>query len=569
MAMRWSGCFIPTLKEVPSDAEVVSHRLMLKGGMIQKAASGIYSMLPLGLRSLRKLEAIVREELDRIGCIEIHMPAVQPAELWMESGRWQKYGKELLRIKDRNDRDFCFGPTHEEVVTDIVRHHVKSYRQLPFTLYQIQTKFRDEIRPRFGLMRGREFSMKDAYSFHATPESLDEVYWKIHGAYCRIFERCQLQYTLVEADTGNIGGSQSHEFMVLASTGEDVVFRCAGCGYGANAEKAVSVPAVPTIADEKPKALERVATPGARTVEEVAAFLGVEPRRILKTLLYETDREFAAVLIRGDLEVNEVKLKNALDAQHLALASEAKIEKLTGAPQGFAGPVGLKGVRLLADESVRGMANAVCGANAADAHFVGVNPGRDFELPPFADLRLARDGEPCATCGQPLSQYRGIEVGHIFKLGTKYSEPMKCVFLDEKGAAHPMIMGCYGLGMGRTVAAAIEQNHDDMGIVWPKPLAPYLVDVIATNPDDAAVRAAAEAVYAGLMERGIEAIYDDRGERAGVKFKDAELIGFPLQVVAGSKKVKEGKVELADRRSGEKSDVEVARAVEAVADRLR
>ena len=566
--MRWSGYFIPTLKEVPSDAEVVSHRLMLKGGMIQKSASGIYSMLPLGLRSLRKLEAIVREELDRIGCIEIYMPAVQPAELWMESGRWQKYGKELLRIKDRSDREFCFGPTHEEVVTDIVRHHVKSYRQMPFTLYQIQTKFRDEIRPRFGLMRGREFSMKDAYSFHATPESLDEVYWKIHGAYCRIFERCQLQYTLVEADTGNIGGSQSHEFMVLAQTGEDVVFRCAACGYGANAEKAASGLAVGSITDEKPRPLEKVATPKTRTVEEVAAFLGVEPRRILKTLLYETDKEFAAVLIRGDLEVNEVKLKNALDAQHLALASEGKIEKLTGGPQGYSGPVGLKGARLLADESVRGMVNAVAGANESDTHHVGVNPGRDFELPPFADLRLARDGEPCAQCGKPLAQYRGIEVGHIFKLGTKYSEPMKCVFLDETGTAHPMIMGCYGLGMGRTVAAAIEQNHDDKGIVWPRPLAPFLVDVIATNPDDETVRTAAEAVYAGLMEKGIEVIYDDRGERAGAKFKDAELIGFPLQVVAGSKKVKEGKVEVADRKTGEKTDVEVAHAVQAVAYRL-
>jgi prolyl-tRNA synthetase len=565
--MRWSNAFIPTLKENPSDAEVASHFLMLKSGMIQKTASGIYSMLPLGLRSLQKLERIVREELNVIGAIELLMPSIQPAELWIESGRWTYYGKELLRIKDRGGRDFCYGPTHEEVITDIVRHHVKSYRQLPLSLYQIQTKFRDEIRPRFGLMRGREFSMKDAYSFHATPESLDETYWAFHKAYCRIFERCELGYTLVEADTGTIGGSSSHEFMVLASTGEDLVFQCKACGYSANAEKAVSALAE-TSPDERERPLEKVHTPGAHTVEEVAAFLQVPSRKIIKTLLYETEKEFVAVLVRGDLEINETKLKNALDVQHLNLAAEQKIEKLTGGPMGFSGPVGLKGARLLADPSIQGLKNAVIGANEADHHYIGANPGRDFAPQAFQDLRMARQDDPCGKCGRPLSQFRGIEVGHIFKLGIKYSEPMKCLYLDEKGAQNPMIMGCYGLGMGRTVAAAIEQYHDDKGMVWPKPLAPYHVDIIATNPDDAAVRTAAETIYAACLEKGLEVIYDDRPERAGAKFKDAELIGFPVQVVVGSKKIKDGKVEVVERKTGAKTDEEVAHAVEKVAARL-
>jgi len=559
--VKWSKAFIPTLKENPSEAEVASHFLMLKAGMIQKTASGIYSMLPLGLRSLQKLERIVRDELNRIGAVELLMPSIQPAELWVESGRWSRYGKELLRIEDRNGREFCYGPTHEEVITDIVRRHINSYRQLPLALYQIQTKFRDEIRPRFGLMRGREFSMKDAYSFHASDASLHETYQAFHGAYCRIFERCRLDYALVEADTGAIGGSISHEFMVLASSGEDAVFRCKECGYGANAEKAVAgLPEIP--AAEKAWPLEKVRTPGAHTVGDVAALLNVPPQKIIKTLIYQTDTEFVAVLIRGDLEVNEIKLKNALGAAHLALASEAGIEQVTGGPPGFSGPVGLKDARILADTSIAGLTNAVTGANEADHHLVGVNAGRDFSAGAVLDLRAVREGDPCGTCGRPLAVFRGIEVGHIFQLGTKYSEPMKCLYLDDRGLQHPMRMGCYGLGMGRTVAAAIEQNHDDKGIIWPGPLAPYHVDIIATNPDDAGVRGAAEALYTACLDHDIEVIYDDRAERAGVKFKDADLIGFPVQAVVGSRGVKTGKVEIGERKTGLRSETEVALAVE-------
>ena len=598
--MRWSRFYLFTTREVPADAEVVSHQLMIRAGMIKKLAAGIYTYLPAGWRSLAKLQAIVRREMDAAGAVELVMPAIQPAELWLESGRWQRYGKELLRMKDRHEREFCFGPTHEEVITDVVRRDVKSYRQLPLALYQIQVKFRDEIRPRFGLMRGREFMMKDAYTFHASDASLDEAYVAMRDAYQRIFAACRLDYTMVEADTGTIGGSASHEFMVVAATGESAVVRCPECGYAANVEKAESRPlavagapageaveaaeAAPAGGDSQageaaaaaaaantaadPEAAYReVSTPGQTSVQEVAAFLGTVPARIVKTLIYDSDRGLVAVAVRGDREVNEVKLGNFLDAEWVELATEERVREATGAPVGFAGPVGLPdGVRLVADRTAADLPAFVCGANRGDAHFVGVQWGRDTRPPEVADLLLVAGGDPCPRCDGTLELFRGIETGHIFKLGTKYSQPMGCLFTDENGVDRPMIMGCYGLGIGRTVAAAIEQNHDADGIIWPLPLAPYAVLVAALNPDDPEVVATAESIYSRLREAGVDVLLDDRDERPGVKFKDADLVGFPVRVVVGAKSLKDGRVELSLRRDREKHlltpDDAVARAVE-------
>jgi prolyl-tRNA synthetase len=561
--MRWNESFIYTLRQDPSDAEVVSQRLMTRAGMISKLASGIYSYLPLAWRSLTKLEAIIRVEMERAGSVELVMPAVQPAELWQESGRWFEYGPELLRIKDRHEREFCFGPTHEEVVTDIVRRSVTSYRQLPVNLYQIQTKFRDEIRPRFGLMRGREFIMKDAYSFHADAADLDRAYRAMEAAYCRVFERCGLGYTQVEADTGNIGGSESHEFMVLADTGEDAILSCPECHYGANVEKAVTGPAAPAppwplAAGAEP---QRVATPGMRTIEEVAGFLGVAPSHLIKTLIFETDRGPAAALIRGDLEVNEIKLKNHLGCARLELASEAAIAKITGGPQGFSGPVGLEGLPVVADPSVMALPTAATGANAADTHLTGVVPGRDFSPTAVTDLRLAAAGDACPSCATAMLEKRGIEVGHIFKLGTKYSKAMKCSFQDADGNENPMIMGCYGLGVGRTLAAAVEQNHDDKGIIWPLPLAPFEVVLAVLNADKPEVVAAGEKIYRELLAAGVEVVFDDRPERPGVKFNDMDLIGFPVRVVLGQRGLAAGEVELSLRRDGVKRPTPIANLV--------
>ena len=561
--MRWSRTFIHTLRQDPSDAEVVSHRLMTRAGMISKVAAGIYNYLPLGWRVLVKLEAIIREEMERAGSSEIVMPAVQPAELWEESGRWREYGPELLRIQDRHGRDFCFGPTHEEVVTDIVRGVVTSYRQLPVNLYQIQDKFRDEIRPRFGLMRGREFLMKDAYSFHAEEGDLDTTYRAFEEAYRNVFTRCGLSFSQVEADTGNIGGSESHEFMVLAGTGEDAVISCPDCGYGANSEKAVtgvlgSAPPWPLDAENEPRA---VTTPNMKSVEEVAEFLGVDPAHLVKTLIFETDEEFVAVLIRGDQEVNEVKLKNLLGCLHLQLATEEKIEDLTGGPQGFSGPVGLTGIRIISDPTVMGLEHAATGANTADTHLVGVVPGRDFAPVEVGDVRLARAGDPCPLCATTMVEKRGIEVGHIFKLGTKYSKSMKCTFLDADGREQPMIMGCYGLGVGRTAAAAVEQNHDDKGIIWPLPLAPYEVVLVLLNSDKDEVVTAADELYEQFVDAGVDILYDDRSERPGVKFNDIDLVGFPVRVVVGKRGLTEGQVEMSLRRDGEKKMVPLAEAI--------
>lgn len=567
--MRWSRFYLYTTREVPRDAEVISHQLMIRSGMIKKVAAGIYSYLPSAQRSLHKLEAIIREELEKADCVELSMPAVQPAELWEESGRWQEYGKELLRIHDRHGRDFAFGPTHEEVITDIVRGDVRSYKQLPINLYQIQTKFRDEIRPRFGLMRGREFIMKDAYSFHTTLESLDETYQAMHDAYCRIFQACGLDYIVVEADTGSIGGSSSHEFMVLADTGEDAVVRCDSCHYAANVEKAET-----RLAEtERPAPgveATTVPTPNTKTVEEVAAFLGVEPSKVVKTLIYDSAAGLVAVAIRGDREINEIKLANYLDVTALTLAGEDKVQEVTGAPIGFAGPVGLRSeIRLLADRSTEFMADFVTGANENDAHRVGVNWGRDAEPDAFHDFLLVGGGDACPRCDGTLEEFRGIEVGHIFKLGDKYSKAMGCTFLNQEGKAHPMLMGCYGLGVGRTLAAAIEQNHDEHGVIWPIPLAPFEVTLITLGAKDETVNETAEAIYREMIEAGIKVLFDDRKERPGVKFKDADLVGIPVKVVVGARSLAEGKVEISRRRDGEKHLVNRDTVVREVIERIK
>lgn len=551
--MRWSQYFINTLREVPADADVVSQKLMMRAGMIKKVAAGIYTYLPLGLRSIQKLEAIVREEMNRAGAVELMMPAIQPAELWMESGRWQKYGKELLRIKDRHERDFVFGPTHEEVITETVRDAINSYRSLPINLYQIQTKFRDEVRPRFGLMRGREFIMKDAYSFHTTRESLDDTYEKMKAAYTRIFERCSLDHVPVDADTGNIGGSASHEFMVLAQSGEDAVIRCPNCNYGANVEKARSKWHTPwegeTPAMEN---LVEVSTPGMQSIEDVAKFLGVPASAVTKALMYDTDQGPVMVLLRGDREANEIKIKNYLGVQTLEMLPDTKFLDAVGGPVGYVGPVGAKkGLRVVADESLMKSANWIVGGNKTNTHLRGANPGRDFDLSEFADFTKVVEGDPCANCGTALQVFRGIEVGHIFKLGTKYSSEMNCVFLDEKGDREPMIMGCYGLGIGRTVAAAIEQSHDDDGIIWPMPLAPFEV-VITPAGREENVTQMANKLYDDLRHAGIDVILDDRDERPGVKFKDADLIGFPVRITVGSKSLANGQVEWVLRRDKQK-----------------
>jgi prolyl-tRNA synthetase len=549
--MRYTEYLLPTLKETPADAEVASHQLMLRAGMIRKVAAGIYNYLPFGLRAIRKVEKIVREEMERSGAIELLMPMVIPAELWQESGRWGEYGKELLRLKDRKEGDFCLGPTHEEVITDVVRGAVRSYRQLPLNLYQIQSKFRDEIRPRFGLMRGREFIMKDAYSFDLDEAGADIAYEKMYQAYCRIFERCGLKFRAVEADTGNIGGTSSHEFTVLAESGEDAIVSCDSCSYAANVEKAeLPVPERPAVAPAEP--LARVATPNKKTIEEVAAFLQTASQRLVKTLLLETDGgETVAVLLRGDRELNEIKLCRLLACNQVELAAEEVVQRLTGAPSGYSGPVGL-GVRILADYEVRAMNDFVTGANEADFHYLGVNLERDFSVDAFADLRLAQAGDPCPRCAGKLESWRGIEVGHIFKLGTKYSSALGATVLDDAGQERPLFMGCYGIGIGRTVAAAIEQNHDQNGIIFPLPIAPFQVLVTVVNPREEEVLAAAETLYGELQQRGVEVLFDDRDERPGSKFKDADLIGIPLRVTVGARGLKEQAVELQERRSGER-----------------
>lgn len=545
--MRTSQTLIPTLREDPGEAETVSHRLMLRAGMIRKVAAGIYTYLPLGLRVIRKIEAIVREEMNRAGAQEILMPIASPAELWRETGRWNLYGKELVRFKDRHDREFCLGPTHEEVVTDLIRREVRSYRQLPLNCYQIQTKFRDEIRPRFGLMRGREFIMKDAYSFDADEASARVSYQKMYDAYCRIFTRCGLTFRAVEADTGVIGGTSSHEFMVLAETGEETIVYSEGGAYAANVERAEVLP-VDTTVSEAPRPLRKVPTPGARTVEEVTALLKIPATRLVKTLLYQTPSELVAVLVRGDHEVNEIKVKKLLNATALELADPVKVTDATGAPPGFVGPIGLK-VRVIADQAVKALRNVVVGANETDAHYVDANWGRDFAVDQFADLRKAQAGDPSPKGDGPLRVARGIEVGHVFMLGTKYSQAMHAVYLDPEGKERLLVMGCYGIGVSRVAAAAIEQHHDARGIIWPIPIAPFHVHLLPLS-QSTSVAAMARDLYDSLNQAGVEVLWDDRDERAGVKFNDADLIGAPYQLIIGEKALAQGAVELKERRTG-------------------
>lgn len=554
--MRYRQTLIPTLRQDPAEAEVISHKLLVRAGMIRQVARGIYDFLPLGLRVVRKVEAIVREELNRAGAQEILMPAVCPAELWQESGRWEHYGKELLRIKDRHDRDFCFGPTHEEIVTDIVRREIRSYRDLPLNLYQIQTKFRDEVRPRFGLMRGREFIMKDAYSFHTDFTDCQREYQNMYDTYRRIFDRCGLTYRPVEADTGAIGGTLSHEFQVLAESGEDAIVSCDTCGYAANVEKAELPPPVTQSSVLSPQSLKKVPTPDQRTIEEVSTFLGEAPERFVKTLVYVTDTgAVVAALVRGDHELSEAKLKNALGCQWVALADEETVLKATGAPTGFAGPIGIKAL-VFSDWALRGNVNLICGANERDYHLTGLDLGREVSGLKFADLRQAHAGDSCPRCqGGTFVSHRGIEVGQTFYLGTKYSKALRATYLDAKGQDHPIEMGCYGIGITRTVAAAIEQHHDANGIQWPLPLAPVSVSIVPVNWNDTPLRQAAEGLYTKLLTAGVEVLLDDRDERPGVKFKDADLLGIPWRVTIGPKSLARGMVELKRRTDAQSTEV--------------
>jgi prolyl-tRNA synthetase len=550
--MRYSQYLLPTLKEVPSEAEVPSHQLMFRAGMIRKLASGIYSYLPLGLRSIQKVESIIREEMNRAGAIEVLLPFVQPAEIWQESHRWEEYGKELLRFKDRHNRDCCLGPTHEEVITDIARREIRSYRQMPINLYQIQTKFRDEIRPRFGVMRAREFIMKDAYSFDVGEKEADISYQKMVEAYTRIFTRCGLKFRMVEAESGVIGGSFSHEFMVLAETGEETIISCVSCSYAANIEKADFKRPQPVgyLGQGSLKPLQKVLTPDKRTVEEVTQFLHVLPQDLVKTLIFETDKGPFAALARGDHEISEKKLKGAWGTEDLQLAREEIVEELTHAPKGFAGPIGLS-IPMIADLDIQKMANFVTGANEKDAHLVNVNLTRDFEVSQFLDIRKFSPGDHCPLCYGETRMDKGIEVGHTFKLGIKYSRAMGATYLDDQGKEKEIIMGCYGIGLGRTVAAAIEQSYDQNGIIFPMPIAPFQVLILPVNMKIDLLREAAEQLYQNLLANETEVLYDDREETPGVKFKDADLIGIPLRVTLGEKNLKRGLVEIKKRRTGE------------------
>jgi prolyl-tRNA synthetase len=561
--MRLSNLLIATLREDPADAEIPSHKLLARGGFICKIAAGVYTYAPLMWRTVRKFAQIVREELDRAGANEVMLPIIQPKELWVSSGRWDRYVTDgiMFTLKDRKGTEMCLGPTHEEVMTAYVNSQVNSYKQLPVNCYQIQDKFRDEIRPRFGLMRGREFIMMDAYSFDADQKGLDVAYQKMREAYCRAFDRCGVAYTVVQADSGAIGGAGSEEFMVIADSGEDAILYC-GCGYAANVEKATSrLPEAP--AGGEPKTMSRHATPGVKTVAQLEAFFpGWPAGRMAKTVLYhvtwKAKTKVVAVMMRGDLEINEVKLTNSLDALTVRLATDDEIVAATGAETGFAGPVGLKeDVPLLADESLRDRTNLLTGCNESGYHCLDVNLGRDCRAPSFKEVRAARAGEGCPACGKPLQQARGIEVGHIFKLGTKYSKAMAATFMDQGGKPQPFVMGCYGIGVSRTPAAAVEQHHDDKGIVWPPAIAPFEALVAMLDPGRAEQQALAEQLYEQLRAAGVDVCLDDRPMSPGAKFKDHELLGFPVQVFVG-RRAAEGVVEFLLRKGMQKSELPAA-----------
>lgn len=554
---------IPTTRETPAEAEVVSHQLLLRAGFIRKLTSGLYTYLPLGLAAMQKVAEIVRQEMNRSGAQELLMPMVQPADLWEESGRWKEYGPELLRFRDRHEREYCLGPTHEEVITDIARRELHSYKQLPMNLYQVQTKFRDEIRPRFGLMRGREFVMKDGYSFDATDEGASASYKIMHEAYTRIFKRCGLEFRPVEADSGSIGGSFSHEFMVLAETGEDTLVICRSCDYAANVEKAKVLLADTQASDQELQPCVKVETPGMKKVDRVAEFLGVQAKDVIKTMIYLADDEPVAVLVRGDREVQSVKLKNMLNATDVELAEDDEVWKRTKLPTGYIGPVDIP-IKLVADQEVMQMVNAVAGACEKGHHLTGVNPGRDFTPLMTGDLRQITPEDSCPVCGGSLELTEGIEVGHIFKLGTKYSKALNATFQDKEGHQQPLVMGCYGIGVSRVVAAAIEQNHDKNGIVFPLPLAPFQVLVLNLGVKNEETNRAAEKLYQDLQDAGLEVLLDDRDERPGSKFKDADLLGIPYRVTVGKTWEKEGLVELRLRQTGETSTIEYDKAAEKI-----
>ena len=561
--MRWSRYFLYTLKEDPAEAEAPSHRLLLKAGFIKQVSAGIYEILPAGWRVIKKIESIVRKEMDRSGAQELLLTVLNPAELWKETGRWESYGNELFRLKDRNGREYCLGPTHEEEITDLVRKVVHSYRQLPLILYQIQVKFRDEKRPRFGLIRGREFIMKDAYSFDTDDFSAMMSYENMKFAYDRIFKKLRLEVIPAEASVGQIGGSQSHEFIAFTDYGEARVGYCENCGYAANAEIIPLQKPQPQEEEEKP--MEKVPTPNVRTIEELAGFLKVHPSKILKAVLYIVNgRDPVLVLIRGDREVDENKLEAVLGTEDFRLAGDDEVRELLGTEKGFIGIFNLpEGIKVLWDNSVYGVKNMVVALNEPDYHYVNANPGRDFEYGDFVDVAEVMEGDPCPRCGSHLKVRRGLELGHIFLLGTRYSEPMKAYFTDPEGREKPIIMGCYGIGISRIMAAIVEQHHDEKGIKWPTPVAPFELEVLCLNMSDPQLTQVAEKLYLEAEEKGIEVIYDDREESAGFKFADADLVGFPYRIVVG-KKVKEGKVELQKRATGERWDVPIEEAIDRV-----
>ncbi|MGJ7921027.1 proline--tRNA ligase [Neobacillus sp. LXY-4] len=564
--MKQSMTLIPTLREVPADAEIKSHQLLLRAGFMRQNASGIYSYLPLANKVLQKIETIVREEMDNAGAVELLMPALQQAELWQESGRWYSYGPELMRMKDRHDREFALGATHEEVITSLVRDEVKSYKRLPLTLYQIQTKFRDEKRPRFGLLRGREFIMKDAYSFHSTKESLDEVYDKLFTAYSNIFSRCGLNFRAVIADSGAMGGKDTHEFMVLSDVGEDTIAYSDTSDYAANIEMAPVVTKYGNSA-EAAKGLEKVKTENQRTIDEVAAYLQVKPEQCIKSLMFKIDDRCVLVLARGDHEINDIKLKNMFEASSVELADAEETASILGCPVGSLGPIGVEKVEIVADLAVEAVVNGVCGANEEHYHYINVNPGRDFSVTRYADLRFIQEGDPSPDGQGTILFAKGIEVGHVFKLGTRYSEAMNATYLDENGKTQPMIMGCYGIGVSRTMAAVAEQFNDEKGLVWPVKISPFDVHLIPVNMKDETQAALAQELYTVLKQNRFDVLMDDRIERPGVKFADSDLIGLPVRVTVG-KKAAEGIVEVKIRKTGEVLELTSAELVERLTELL-